>query len=136
MTAARPENRHIVVIAFGFETSGARDAKVRELVKKYVGKGRNGGYLDVAMIPSPGRKGATVQVASAEPVTPMPYPAFRQDAINPQPEAMQVAAVDPDPVAVARQLADPLIVSAWERRPFPSTARPISDSSPRSRPPT
>ena len=52
---------------------------MRELVKKYLPKGRSGGYLDVAMIPQPGRKGATVQVAAADPVpvTPMPYPTFR-----------------------------------------------------------
>src|SRR5690606_30161449 len=99
MTAARPDNRHIVVIAFGFDTSGARDARVRELVKKYVGKGRNGGYLQTAMIPAPGRKGAMVQFASAEPipVTPMPYPAFRVAAGQ---QTLRIATSRPDPAAV------------------------------------
>lgn len=112
MTAARPENRHIVVIAFGFDSGGARDAKVRELVKKYVASGRNGGYLDVAMIPVPGRRGATVQVASVEPVTPMPYPAFRLAALVEQSAAAQVSAFMPDPAAVAAQLENPIIVSS------------------------
>ncbi|HEY9012698.1 MAG TPA: serine hydrolase [Devosia sp.] len=81
LTAARMDGHHIVVAAFGFDKSGSRDAKVRELVKKYGTKGRSGGYLDVAMIPVPGRKGATVQVASTDPVpvTPLPYPAWRLD---------------------------------------------------------
>lgn len=123
MTAARPENRHVVVIAFGFDTSKARDAKVRELVKKYASKGRNGGYLSVAMIPAPGRRGATVQVASAQavPVTPMPYPQFR---ISGQQVGLQVATIRPDPAAVAKQLADPVIVSSVGTQPAPA-ARPV-----------
>ncbi len=124
MTAARPENRHIVVIAFGFDSSGARDAKVRELVKKYVTKGRNGGYLDVATIPLPGRRGATVQMATAEPVTPMPYPAFRLAALaEQQPAAAQAAAYAPDPAAVAAQLENPIIVSSVPQ-PVPAD-RPV-----------
>lgn len=119
MTAARPDNRHIVVIAFGFDTSGARDAKVRELVKTYVKKGRNGGYLQTAMIPVPGRKGATVQFASAGPVpvTPMPYPAFRTTSRQP---ALRIATSRPDPDAVARQLNDPIIVSSVPGGPVPA----------------
>ncbi len=83
MTAARIDGRHIVVIGFGFNSGGTRDAKVRELVNKYLPKARSGSYMDVAMIPEPGRKGsavssgsgATVQVASAP--MPMPMPSFR-----------------------------------------------------------
>ena len=118
MTAARPDNRHVVVIAFGFETSGARDARVRELVKTYVGKGRNGGYLQTAMIPVPGRKGAMVQFASAEPmpVTPMPYPTFRVAAGQ---QTLQIATSRPDPAAVARQLEAPIIVSNVGGSPVP-----------------
>lgn len=79
LTASRTGGHHIVVVGFGFDKSGSRDAKVRELVKKYLPKSRSGGYLNVAMIPEPGRKGATVQVASSDPVpvTPLPYPAWR-----------------------------------------------------------
>lgn len=84
LTAARKDNRHIVVVGFGFDTSGARDAKVRELVRTYLPKARSGGYLNTAMIPVPGRKGATVMVASSEPVpvTPAPYPSFRATVIS------------------------------------------------------
>ena len=59
MTAARTDGKHIVVIGFGFNKAGSRDAKVRELVNKYLPKARSGSYLDVAMIPEPGRKGST-----------------------------------------------------------------------------
>jgi D-alanyl-D-alanine carboxypeptidase len=81
MTAARTDGKHIVVVGFGFNKAGTRDAKVRELVNKYLPKARSGSYLDVAMIPEPGRKGAssgsgaTVQVASVP--VPMPMPSFR-----------------------------------------------------------
>jgi D-alanyl-D-alanine carboxypeptidase len=106
LTAARTDGHHIVVVGFGFDSSGKRDAKVRELVKKYLPKSRSGGYLDVAMIPQPGRKGATVMVASADPtpVMPLPYPSFRLNggtvsvAAQMQPtEAIQ----QPDAIAVA-----------------------------------
>ena len=83
LTAARKDNRHIVVVGFGFNKSAARDAKVAELVNTYLPKARRGGYLDVAMIPVPGRKGPTV-LASLDPVpvVPMPYPAFRLNAVS------------------------------------------------------
>ncbi len=57
MTAARTGNKHIVVIGFGFNKAGSRDAKVAELVKKYLPKARSGSYLDVAMIPEAGPQG-------------------------------------------------------------------------------
>src|SRR5690606_8753151 len=105
----------------GFDSSGKRDAKVRELVKKYLSKGRSGDYLDVAMVPVPGRKGATVRVASADPVavTPMPYPAFRMVGQSAPPAAIAVASA-PDPVDVARQLQDPVIVSSIDDLPVPA----------------
>lgn len=121
LTAARKDGRHIVVAGFGFDSSGKRDAKVRELVKKYLSKGRSGDYLDVAMVPVPGRKGATVRVASADPVavTPMPYPAFRMVGQSAPPAAIAVASA-PDPVDVARQLQDPVIVSSIDDLPVPA----------------
>lgn len=110
LTAARDADQHIVVVGFGFDTSRSRDAKVRELVKKYFSKGRKGGYLQTAMIPQPGRKGATVQLASAEAVmvTPAPYPAFRAAVVE---QAVVQMAKAPDPAAVQAQLADPVIVA-------------------------
>lgn len=81
LTAARRDNRHIVVVAFGFNSSAARDEKVRQLVANYLPKSRQGNYLQTAMIPQPGRQG-NVQVAVAQPsqpvfVQPMPLPGFR-----------------------------------------------------------
>jgi len=80
LTAARGNNRHIIVVAFGFNSAASRDAKVRELVKKYFNEGRRGDYLQTAMIPRPGRQGAgNVMVAQSRPVyvTPAPLPGFR-----------------------------------------------------------
>ncbi len=118
LTAARAEGHHIVVAAFGFDTSGSRDAKVRELVKKYGLKGRSGSYLDVAMIPQPGRKGATVQVASndPQPVTPLPYPAWR---LNGQQQQVQVAAAAIEVIATEPEV----ITASIEQAPVPA-ARP------------
>ena len=102
LTAARSDGHHIVVAAFGFDTSGSRDAKVRELVKKYRLKGRSGKYLDVAMIPQPGRKGATVQVASSDPtpVTPLPYPAWRLNAQQVQVAAAAIEVIENQPEVI------------------------------------
>jgi D-alanyl-D-alanine carboxypeptidase len=77
------DNRHIVVVAFGFNSAGARDEKVRQLVATYLPKSRRGDYLRTAMVPQPGRQGnSNVQVAVAQPtqpvfVMPMPMPGFR-----------------------------------------------------------
>lgn len=86
LTAARTDGHHIVVVGFGFGSAGSRDAKVRSLVREYLPDSRTGGYLEAALIPQPGRKGkiaapaqddGDVQVASANPIVPMPAPAFR-----------------------------------------------------------
>ena len=108
LTAARKDNRHIVVVAFGFNSSAARNEKVRQLVSNYLPKSRQGNYLQTAMIPQPGRQGnANVQVAVAETsspvaVSPMPLPGWRLAQLvaanNPQP---QQAAFQQAPVAVA-----------------------------------
>jgi D-alanyl-D-alanine carboxypeptidase len=116
LTAARDGDQHIVVVGFGFDTSGSRDAKVRELVKKYFPKGRKGGYLDTAMIPQPGRKGAVVQFASADPVVPMPYPVFRSVAA---PAVAQVADM-PDAAAVQAPLEAAVIVASAGPTPTPA----------------
>lgn len=79
LTAARGNNRHIVVVAFGFNSAASRDEKVRQLVRTYFEKGRRGDYLQAAIVPMPGRQGSNVQVAVAQPakpvaVIPMPLP--------------------------------------------------------------
>jgi D-alanyl-D-alanine carboxypeptidase len=106
LTASRTGGRHIVVAGFGFDSSGARDAKVRELVKTYLPKARSGSYLQASRIPQPGRKGATVMVAEVtdevRPVVPMPYPAFRLNGATTTVTAkLQPAPVAAQPVAVA-----------------------------------
>ena len=119
LTAARAGGHHIVVAAFGFDSSGSRDAKVRELVKKYGTSGRAGNYLDVAMIPQPGRKGATVQVAVSEepvPVSPLPYPAWR---INGSQQQVQVAAAALEVIETEPEV----LTASIEQVPVPA-ARP------------
>jgi D-alanyl-D-alanine carboxypeptidase len=132
MTASRTGGRHVVVIAFGFKSAGSRDAKVRELVNKYMPKARSGSYLDVAMIPQPGRKGsssgsgATVQVASIP--VPMPLPSFRgvasalmieapadpQIGIGDIDATVSVASIVPEPAGRPVNLAMPEAIAAVE----------------------
>lgn len=87
LTAARTQNRHIVVVGFGFDTGSARNAKVTSLVKAYLPKARSGTYLASAKIPDPGFGGARIAVASATPAVPAPFPDFRTQAIAPVPDA-------------------------------------------------
>lgn len=98
MTAARKNGRHVVVIAFGFNSGAARDEKVRA----HFEKGRQGDYLQTAMIPLPGRQSGAVMVAQPRPVPviPMPMPGFRLAqlvAIN--------NAVAPEPVVTVVSIA-------------------------------
>ncbi|WP_240229277.1 SPOR domain-containing protein [Devosia lacusdianchii] len=110
LTAARKDGRHIVVVAFGFNSAGARDEKVRQLVANYLPKGRRGDYLQTAMIPQPGRQG-NVQVAVAQSpsstpvfVMPMPLPGFRL--------AQLVAANGAQPQAPLQQMPAAVVASA------------------------
>jgi D-alanyl-D-alanine carboxypeptidase len=85
LTAARKDGRHIVVVAFGFNSAASRDEKVRQLVATYLPKGRSGDYLQTAMVPLPGRQGNT-QFALAQPrkpgfAMPTPMPDFRLAAL-------------------------------------------------------
>jgi len=113
LTAARKDGRHIVVVAFGFNSAGARDEKVRQLVATYLPKGRSGNYLQTAMIPVPGRQG-NVQVAVAQPsqpvfVTPMPLPGWRLAQLvaanGSQPQQPAAIAAQPMPEVVVASTA-------------------------------
>ena len=128
MTAARTNGKHIVVIGFGFNKAGSRDAKVRELVQKYLPKARSGSYI--ASIPEPGRKGGVpaqgpeVRVASAP--MPMAFPRFRgvetalmvEAPANPEmgigdvDADVSVASIAPDPNARPVDLAMPPAIQA------------------------
>ncbi|NMA98997.1 MAG: D-alanyl-D-alanine carboxypeptidase [Phyllobacteriaceae bacterium] len=111
LTAARKDNRHIVIVAFGFNSAASRDEKVRQLVATYLPKGRRGDYLQTAMVPKPGRQGNT-QFALAAPTKPAfamptPMPEFRwaqlvaANGAVPQTQAQPVAvAAAPVPVAL------------------------------------
>lgn len=122
MTAARADGHHIVVVGFGFNTSGARDAKIRELVKTYLPKSRTGTY--VAQIPVPGRKGAKVQVASApaEPVQPAPFPSFRgePDVIATGTVALAATAPAPEPTPLPMPVPAPVTEVAAVSAPIPA----------------
>ncbi|WDR03411.1 SPOR domain-containing protein [Devosia algicola] len=139
LTAARKDNRHIVVVAFGFNSSASRDQKVRELVAKYLPKGRRGDYLRTALIPQPGREGSTrVAVAQTAPentfVEPMPVPGFRlaelvaqngaRPAALPQaaPATVQVASVAPTPAPMPADLGLQPAVQAANILAAPSQA--------------
>jgi len=109
LTAARKDNRHIVVVAFGFNSAASRDEKVRQLVSNYLSKGRRGDYLQTAMVPVPGRQGNT-QFALAQPrkptfAMPTPMPDFRLAALvaanGAQPQQMpEVVVASAAPVAL------------------------------------
>jgi len=101
MTASRAGNRHLVVVAFGFNTGGARDAMVRSLVAKYLPKAHQGEYLASAMIPVP-RRGArpTTMLASADVASPLPAV-----APIPRPSSRQDEQPLPEPVAYATEPA-------------------------------
>ena len=118
LTAARKDNRHIVVVGFGFDTGASRNAKVEALVRKYLPKARSGTYLATAQIPVPGSggsSGSTVIVANAQPA---PLPAFRRfDQSAPIPSAPIVLASAPMPEA----LAPPVAVAA---APMPEPLSP------------
>lgn len=75
LTAARKNKRHVVVVGFGFNSSGARNSKVATLINTYMPKARRGSYTAQAKIARPGLSG-TIRVA-AVPVTPMPRPVGR-----------------------------------------------------------
>ena len=81
LTAARRDDRHIVVAAIGSNTGAVRDRRVRELVQSHLPKGRAGSILEVANIPVPDRLGE-IFVAAVDPVTPKPYPGFRDVEIR------------------------------------------------------
>ena len=115
LTAARKDGRHIIVVAFGFNSAASRDEKVRQLVANYLPKSRRGDY--VAQVPMPGR--GNVQVAIAQPsqpvfVMPMPLPGFRL--------AQLVADNGARPQAPASQPMPEIVVASTAPAPAPMPA--------------
>ena len=111
LTAARKDNRHVVIAGFGFSSGSARNAKITELLNKYMGRARRGSYWAQASIPEVGITNSSnvFAVASGHPVTPMPLPSWRRTP-QPVPSAspvgteILVAGVNPDelPIPLAR----------------------------------
>lgn len=64
LTSARVNNRHVIVAGFGFNTGGARNAKVAELIKKYLPKAHRGDYWRQASIARPTGAGGVIRMAS------------------------------------------------------------------------
>lgn len=134
LTAARGNNRHIVVVAFGFNSAASRDEKVRQLVRTYFEKGRRGDYLQAAIVPMPGRQGSNVQVAVAQPakpvaVIPMPLPGFRlaelaaRNGARPQPQPeIAVASLAPMPLPLPDDLNNQAAVQAATNLAAPTQA--------------
>lgn len=142
LTAARKDNRHIVIVAFGFNSAASRDEKVRQLVANYLTKGRRGDYLQAAIVPQPGRQGNT-QFALAQPrkpvfAMPTPMPEFRlaalvaangaqpQVQLQAQPQVASVAPVMPTPVPADIGLTP--AVQAANVLAAPTQAQPLPPS--------
>ncbi|WP_421950227.1 serine hydrolase [Pelagibacterium sp.] len=112
MTAARANNRHIVVIGLGFNTGAARNARVAELVRTYLPKARQGDYWREAMIPRPTLLGNGIAVASAGAAVPLNrLPPGRPVSLLPvitAEQAMQVAALSQSASAPAPASNEPV----------------------------
>lgn len=106
LTSARANGRHIVVAGFGFSSGASRNAKVAELVQKYLGRARRGDYWAQAKIPFRGTAnslfpGNVFAVAASEPVVPMPRPAGRditKQQIVPETATAVIEQVAPQPL--------------------------------------
>lgn len=111
MTAARSNNRHIVVIGLGFNTGAARNARVAELVRTYLPQARQGDYWREAMIPRPTLLGSGIAVASAGAAVPLNrLPPGRPVSLLPvitAEQAMQVAALNQSPPEAAPASSEP-----------------------------
>lgn len=100
LTAARINGRHIIAVGFGFNTSASRNAKVAQLVNKYLPRAHSGDYYRTALITKPGTGSTRVAFAPTL-ATPQPRPSFRsmpgQQAPIPldMPETVAVAMAEP-----------------------------------------
>lgn len=103
LTAARKNNRHIVVVGFGFDSGAKRNSKVASLVSKYLPKARRGTYTAQAVIARPG--GAGVHLRVAIPVTPMPRLASRMPGNMLASASVPAPPPDTSPVALVASVA-------------------------------
>ncbi len=121
LTAARKNNRHIVVVAFGFDSGSKRNATVASLVNKYLPKARRGNYLAQAKIAKPGLNGEIIRVA-VKPVIPRPRLASRMNNLpKNNPANMRLAANIPVPAPRPINL-----LMAREKKNQPAISAPIN----------
>lgn len=123
MTAARSNNRHIVVVALGFNTGASRNSRVAELVRTYLPQARQGDYWREAMIARPTLLGNGIAVASAGVAVPLSglppaRPVSLLPVITAEQAAMQVAAVTGNPVTPTAPAAEPTGPAEPETIPF------------------
>lgn len=113
LTSARRDDRHLVIAAFGFDSSSARDARVRELVRKYLPDASAGDIRTAALIPRP--NGGSVFNPTGKPLDGVPP--RRPARFYPQPpvptgqplDDVVLASFDPNaPTPPARPVAQPL----------------------------
>jgi D-alanyl-D-alanine carboxypeptidase len=134
MTVTRKGDKHLVVIAFGFNSWQSRDKKVRELVAAYLPKARSGDYLEAALVPVPNVKGRPaphqksdmIEVAALpKPPKPAPLPDDLQD--DGAPEAVALAdAVVPMPLPSFRQPITPVAAYADPIVPQPARSNQVA----------
>jgi D-alanyl-D-alanine carboxypeptidase len=129
LTAARKNNRHIIVVAFGFNSGASRNSKVASLVRTNLPKSRRGSYVAQARIAKPGIGARTTRVAVG--VTPKPRITSRSRITSGAPTTIAVASIKPilaSPTPIAFQPAVASI-SAPSASPSPQT-RPVNLISP------
>lgn len=136
LTSARHGNRHIIVAAFGFDSSASRNSKVTQLVNKYLPKGHRGDYWRQASIAKPraggGRAPAIVVALKGQPPVRPNYLGGNRPPEVPQPIAVVATQETPVPTPLVpapqpEPQADTIQVASLETAiPAPNPpARPI-----------
>lgn len=139
LTSARHGNRHIIVAAFGFDSGASRNAKVSELVKKYLPKGHKGDYWRQASIGKPGSSGnkggarapvIAVALSGLPPVRPNYLGGNRPPEV---PQPINVAATPEAPIP-APIVPEPTIEPEVETIQVAALETPIAAPNPPARP--
>jgi len=126
LTAARQDDKHLVVAAFGFDSAAARDARVRELVSKYLPDAHSGATWQQALIPRPdggtGRYPSPIQVALNG--TPPPRPAHLRTPVTAAPIGLPELPVSSDIVLAS---FDPQAPAPPDRPAAGAPAAPLDE---------
>ena len=101
LTAAHLNGREVVLAVFGYSGHATRDAKVRELVKAYLPKGKTGGKaFQIPLAPAPREMDAPTVVAV------IPLPRRQRDET-----AIVTASLGDDPIAALLAAEDTVVVA-------------------------